>query len=287
MGNNPGNGDYDKVEAIFFQLNKIVGNISLNGEGSPQPGGPYNELAAAINDYCFLQGGFYVEEIGDRMAIKDTMVELTNPVYAKLSEMMKAHFISKISFSAGVDGAEVKSLVQIFGIKPAVATKEGVEEEIKKADFNHIKINEQSIELVMDGGFSVEDAEDATGKVGKGRKILVVEDNAKLSAMYKEELIERGYDVRLASNGMEAMDKIAGTDPPELMILDIKMAGMSGVEVLERMKQKKFLIPVIIATAYPAMKEDVTIKTFPNLEFIQKPFSYDNLSRMIGEMLIK
>lgn len=289
MSNMSGDDAVKRAETLFLNINKIVGDIPLYGESGAQMDVFCKKLAVDINDYCLQQGGFFIEEMGDKLTVKDSLVDLNeHPVYEKFAELMKSHFIVKIDFSAGVEEGEIKKLVHILGLKPVMISKESVEEEINNAGFKHIKMNEQSsIELVMDGGFSVGETDDSAGKTTRVDKILVVEDNDKLREMYREELVERGYNVRLACNGMEAMQKISSADPPDLMILDVKMAGMSGVEVLEQMKQKKFFIPVIIATAYPAMKDEVTIKTFPNLEVIIKPFSHDNLSKLINKMIDK
>lgn len=282
-----GNNDRRKIEEIIIELNKIAGNTVLYGEDGKVTLEAFSRVSSAINNYCFLQGNFSIGEMGGKLTINDSMVESPNPGFAMFVSVLRAHFINGIVFSAGVGQDEIKSLIKILNIKPAEISKERIAEEIGKAGFKHIILNKQSIELVMDGGFDAVTVDDFDKKVGRGKQILVVEDNVKLQAMYKEELTDRGFEVKLTTSGQEALNRIFDQNPPDLMILDIKMAGMTGIEVLEKMKMNKKFIPVIIATAYPSMKDDFIIKTFPDLELIIKPFSYDSLAKLIGKLLVK
>ncbi len=87
------------------------------------------------------------------------------------------------------------------------------------------------------------------------KKILVVEDEESQRLLYKEELTEMGYTVDLAANGEEALEYIR-KKLPDLVILDIMMPGMNGLETLREMLNKDPRIPIIINTAYSHYKED-------------------------------
>jgi DNA-binding response OmpR family regulator len=85
--------------------------------------------------------------------------------------------------------------------------------------------------------------------------ILVVDDEIVLGKLYEKELGEEGYNVILASNGNEAL-QIAGNNDIDLVVLDIKMEGKDGLEVLNEFRQKNADTPVILNSAYSTYKDD-------------------------------
>jgi len=89
------------------------------------------------------------------------------------------------------------------------------------------------------------------------KKILVVDDEESIRLLFKEELEEEGYKVELAGGGEEALKKLR-TSKPDLITLDLKMAGMGGLEVLERIREEDKDLPVVICTAYGDYKRDLT-----------------------------
>jgi len=285
MGNE---GERERVAGIIFNIVKTISSMPLYGEKGAQHLEACKKITADINDYCFMFGNFSVGEIKDQATFNDTVIESTNALFAKFVSILKSHFIIRIMFSAGVEQYETENLLKILSLKPVMLKREHVDEGIKKAGFNHINVNEEKIEILLDGGFAYDTDDSGNAPVGRGKKILVVEDNDKLRQMYKEELVKRGYEVKVVASGLEALeDMISGSHVPDVVVLDIKMAGMSGIEVLEKMRQSKIMFPVVVATAYPAMKDDPTIKMYPHIEFILKPFSYDSLVRIISKLTIR
>ena len=87
------------------------------------------------------------------------------------------------------------------------------------------------------------------------RKILVVEDEEGLRLLYEEELMAEGYEVLTARNGREAIRQLE-TGNPDLIILDIVMPVMDGMEALGRIVGKDRKIPIILNTSYPGYRED-------------------------------
>ncbi|MEO0238846.1 MAG: response regulator [candidate division WOR-3 bacterium] len=90
-------------------------------------------------------------------------------------------------------------------------------------------------------------------------RILLVDDEPDIRAVYGEMLRREGYDVVTAENAEEALYKIS-TEQVDLVILDIKMKGKSGLEVLESLEKekKKKDIPVILFTAYSSYQDEYT-----------------------------
>lgn len=90
------------------------------------------------------------------------------------------------------------------------------------------------------------------------KTILVVDDEENIRFLYKEELTDEGYEVMLAGNAEEALEKI-GRQRPDLITVDIKMPGMDGLEFLQKLKEEEKEIPVILCSAYGSYKQDFRV----------------------------
>ena len=86
-------------------------------------------------------------------------------------------------------------------------------------------------------------------------KILIVEDDASQRLLYSEELKEQGYEPIAAKNGKEAM-QILKKVKPDLIVLDIVMPVMDGMEALGRIIGRHKDIPIILYSSYPHYRED-------------------------------
>jgi two-component system response regulator (stage 0 sporulation protein F) len=89
----------------------------------------------------------------------------------------------------------------------------------------------------------------------KPLKLLVVDDEEHIRMLFKEELEEEGYVVELASNGLEALEKVK-SDTFDLIVLDIKMPGMDGITALNEVKKLRRDQPVILCSAYGEFRQD-------------------------------
>ncbi len=86
-------------------------------------------------------------------------------------------------------------------------------------------------------------------------QVLVVEDEESLRSLYKEELEEEGYEVLTACNGKEALSHFIH-GKPDLVVLDIVMPVMDGMEALGQILQKDRRIPVVLHTSHPKYRQD-------------------------------
>ena len=118
----------------------------------------------------------------------------------------------------------------------------------------------------------------------KKNRILVVDDEEGLRLLYKEELEEEGAEVELAASGEEALEKLE-KNSIDLVLLDIKMPGMDGVEVLRRVKEKWKDLPVILCTAYPHYKHD--FGTWASDAYVVKSSDLTELKQTVREILSK
>ena len=86
-------------------------------------------------------------------------------------------------------------------------------------------------------------------------KVLIVDDEPHLRLLYETELRRAGYDSMTASNAMQGLEFVE-TMKPDLVILDIRMAGMDGIEALQRILERDNSIPVVLNTAFSSYRDN-------------------------------
>jgi CheY-like chemotaxis protein len=86
-------------------------------------------------------------------------------------------------------------------------------------------------------------------------KILVVDDEDNIRFLFKEELEEEGYQIDMASNGFEAIEKVKASKF-DLIVMDIKMPGMDGIQALNEIKNMNKDQLVVLCSAYGEFKQD-------------------------------
>ncbi len=116
----------------------------------------------------------------------------------------------------------------------------------------------------------------------KSETILVVDDEEHIRLLFKEELEDEGYGVELASNGLEALDKLKRT-PFSLVVLDIKMPGMDGIQTLGEIKKINKDLPVILCSAYGEFKQDFS--SWVSDGYVVKSADTSELKDMIRRVL--
>jgi DNA-binding response OmpR family regulator len=116
------------------------------------------------------------------------------------------------------------------------------------------------------------------------KKILVVDDEKNIRRLFADELQEDGYEVDTAGSGCEALEKIEAA-APDLLILDIRMDDMTGIEVLEEVRKKHKSLPVIMCTAVRGLKDDFTIWEAKVSDYITKPVDLEDLKEKIKKAL--
>ncbi|MCU0579098.1 MAG: response regulator [Desulfobacterota bacterium] len=92
------------------------------------------------------------------------------------------------------------------------------------------------------------------------KRILIADDEEALQRLYQEEFEEEGYEVILAGNGREVLEKLDDPDRlPDLIVMDIRMPEMNGIDTLRIIKEKQPQIPVILCSAYSEFKQDFSV----------------------------
>ena len=116
------------------------------------------------------------------------------------------------------------------------------------------------------------------------RQILIVDDEAAMRDGCRQILEREGLSVLEAENGQEALNMLARR-AFELVILDIKMPGMDGIEVLRRIQAQHKETPVVVITGYPNIETAVEAMKCGAIDFLPKPFSRDALRLIVSRTL--
>ncbi len=115
-------------------------------------------------------------------------------------------------------------------------------------------------------------------------KILVVDDEHLIRWSLEQNLKKQGYEVATAASGEDAL-KFLKEETPDLMLLDIQLPGINGIDVLERVKEMEEDIIVIMVTALGVLETAVKAMRMGAYDYINKPFNLDELAIVIKKAL--
>jgi DNA-binding NtrC family response regulator len=116
------------------------------------------------------------------------------------------------------------------------------------------------------------------------RRLLVVDDEKNIRLTLSQTLASDTTTVETAVNGEEALQRLEGSSY-DLMLLDLKMPGMDGLEALRRARQLRPQLPVIVLTAHGTVESAVEAMRIGAANFIQKPFSPREIRSVVEQAL--
>lgn len=125
-----------------------------------------------------------------------------------------------------------------------------------------------------------------TQETSKMKRVLIVEDEQLLNSIYSSELKEEGYETVNAFDGRTALSLLQERKP-DIVVLDIKLPDMSGLQVLESLRKDNPHLPVIICSAYDAEKSDFSSNINDITGYLVKPIKLEDLINKIQKMLEK
>jgi len=113
-------------------------------------------------------------------------------------------------------------------------------------------------------------------------KVCLVDDEKEFVATLGERLELRGFKIRIATDGEEALQMIED-DPPQVVVLDVLMPGLGGLEVLKKIKSSKPEIAVILLTGQGSTKEGIEGMKLGAFDYLIKPLKIDDLIAKMQE----
>ncbi len=108
------------------------------------------------------------------------------------------------------------------------------------------------------------------------KKLLIIDDQYGIRILLNEVFQKEGYQTYQASNGVQALS-IIESDRPDLVLLDMKIPGMDGIEILKRLKEIDQTIEVFIMTAYGELDMIQQAKDLGAITHFAKPFDIDEI----------
>ncbi len=106
--------------------------------------------------------------------------------------------------------------------------------------------------------------------------ILIVDDEAEFLELMRNRLHKRGFTVSTAGSGEQALE-VVGKEPFDAMVLDVKMPGMDGIEVLRRVKKMFPSLPVILLTGHASIEAAMTGVETGAVDYLLKPVPINDL----------
>jgi DNA-binding NtrC family response regulator len=114
------------------------------------------------------------------------------------------------------------------------------------------------------------------------KRILVVEDEERLRRVVELQLTSKGFDVDKAATAEEGLRVV---DRADLVLSDLKLPGMDGLEFLAAIRRQNAQVPVVMMTAFGSVETAVGAMKAGATDFIQKPFSLDHLMQVVSKAL--
>ena len=114
------------------------------------------------------------------------------------------------------------------------------------------------------------------------KTILVADDDKNLALLYQQELSDEGYRVEVVGDGRQAIERVA-QDPPDLLVLDIRMPGIDGIEALQQIMGQNNRLPVILNTAYSTYEDNYM--TWSAAAYVVKSSDLTELKEKIRQVL--
>jgi len=113
--------------------------------------------------------------------------------------------------------------------------------------------------------------------------VLLVDDEVPFVETMTKRLTKRDLDVSTAFNGQEALDKLEKSRSIDVVILDVKMPGMDGLETLGKIRKKYPLVEVIMLTGHATVESAIDGMKYGAFDYLMKPCDMDILISKVGE----
>lgn len=127
---------------------------------------------------------------------------------------------------------------------------------------------------------------DARTSDGGKKTLLIADDEPNIRRILQAIFVKDGYDVHVAENGVRALE-VAAAQPVHVLITDLIMPDMNGVELLQKIKQRQPGVTAIMITAYATIKTCVDAMHYGASDYITKPFDVDEIRAVVKRALAR
>ncbi len=264
------------VRADPGQISQVVLNLAANARDAVRPGGRFRlSVAAAQVDertpdlHDALPPGPYValtaEDDGEGIAADD------------LPRIFDPFFTTKpVGRGTGLGLATVYGIVRQSGGSIAVASAPGA----------GTRFTIYLPRVAAEAPTAEAPAGGAAARPAAGEHVLLVEDEAATGRLVRVMLERAGYRVTVAAGGARALEIIERDDEPiDLLLSDVVMPGMDGVELVRRARERRPGLPALLTSGYPADYLAGSAGLAPPADLLQKPFSAHELVRRVAAAL--
>jgi len=184
--------------------------------------------------------------------------------------------VSNIMAAAIANGMTAnKVATSPMGTHPLLTASPLVYQIVNAAAEAELKLREQTIL----------ERQEAVKRAGEMQPILVVDDEAILRESLRDWLTNAGYEVEAVERGDEALELIKKRDFG-VAILDFRLPGKNGIEVLREAREYKPQLQGIIITAYPSWETAVESMKLGAVDYLSKPFNLDTLEKLVQKALV-
>jgi len=249
------------------QLQQVILNLCVNARDAMPSGGTITITTSRVEGAAVPAA-----VVGGRpcacLAVTDTGTGMTPEVRARIFEPF---FTTK-----AVNKGTGLGLAVVYGI---VASHEGtIEVESELGTGSTFKV----FLPLADSAVAVPAVVRTGDFPGGNESLLVVDDEAPLRLLLEAALARKGYRVTCASDGLEAIEKIASPDSRfDAVLLDLNMPGANGIEVFKVIKATRPDMPVLVLTGHLTNEARSEFEAMGQSRFVKKPYTLDELGRAL------
>ena len=268
--------EFSKVDGDFSRLQNIFINLGINAGQAMPEGGTLSfstENTRLSEEYCKfspfeITPGNYI-----KIEVRDTGIgipkELQNQVFEPFFTTKKREEGVGLGLAATYGSVQDhKGAINLYS------------EEGKGSVFNVY------LPVIKSGEYSKEDSDNRVIR-GSG-SILLVDDEEIVRKTSKSMLEKLGYDVITAKSGHEAIQKLKTQNKIDLVILDMIMPNMDGIECFTKIREIDSAVKVILTSGYLKSKQANIIEKLDSFDgYIPKPFNLSEISKTVSEILKK
>jgi CheY-like chemotaxis protein/two-component sensor histidine kinase len=254
------------VMADATQLEVAVLNLAINARDAMPDGGvlTFSSKAVRIHGEPELDAGDYIE-----LTIADTGVGMPPEV---LERAFEPFFTTKeVGKGTGLGLSMVYGMARQSGGAAYIESTPGKGTAVKL-------LFRRALEGVSETAAGIEEPPSAAAPAPEPVSILVIDDDPDVRGFIVETLEEQGYIVREAADGREGIAEVE-REPPDLIVLDFIMPGLSGAEVARRIRDRRPGQPILFVSGYS--ETDAVKSIAPDAPLLAKPFRADALQKAV------